>query len=887
MTSETKLVIFKLRQVENLLRDQKKEENLTEKDQEALNTAFKYFGEEYRFKNYSQFLNNLPIPAINDYITELENEGQEEEKKEKNKEQEASIPPELESLVAEYEENQVLLAAEELKNSQQRSVAEQVKIAMAHAKIRERALANKERRSQSGEKFQNEDGAFVTLGSPKSESKTAALAASYKAVQEVASTNEKFNLLSKAAQERIISQAVELNLISVTNVDVAIQSAALLIDNSDFSAEDQKNIADVSSNYVTSVYKAVNTQTQQAATYESQIAENEIVLLQLEKESQSLNGPTLEAKTLQIKSLVSLNQNLSRKIDNLPGQFEVFVNNQTTDFQQFQNDSQKRLQKDTSDRIEEANKKIALLQNNLVNNGVKPHIYTPMDDADQLEAAIRQDLPGTLRPNSGYKAEYTAALIPNSETYAAALLLGKDLTPKLLAEARQFAQNNPDSALGKLFTKRQDIFNSAGSQLRKIADSPLGKEISRATTGISKTFGSVTKFFGDISDKIPGGFGAVFRVIQDPWGALRSWAGRKAGEFIYNQLAQRLTNEALKQGAEILLKNGLKEGVKKLAQEAATKMAAKLAAKTGAKIALEAAATAIPIPLVNLLIAAVIEIGSWIIDKFVGAVKALGKSIYGEEVKARDVIAAPAMGLAGIFSGVAAFFGSLGTATVAAASSAVGIITVGTIIGLLFYITSFAVAPLLSTLVQLQSTSTAYKPGTCSNNQAVLDRAKFLSDNLQKGFNGYYNKSPDYPELWNAALYASNPNPEDQKTTIGINDMFWCNFLPYKSYNSAGKELRFRIIWMIEDFQSKGVYYNADQATISDICPGMVVIWDLSSYPGVYDHVGLVYEVTADGFSSLESNAPYKTMFYPVDSSGHFESVGNAVKIKPVVFGTL
>ena len=825
------------------------------------------------------------IQSLISKLTEIDEEAKKETAKE-IKQEEASIPPELESLVAEYEQNKALLESEEIKSNDQKSVAEQVKIAIAHRQIVDRAQANHERRTEAGEIFQTEDKALVTYGSPKSESRTAALAASYKAIQEVAFNNERFSQLSPTVQNRIISEAVDLNTISVTNINVAIESAALLIDTSDLSPEEQRGVSEVSSKYVRSVSEAVNTQTRQAATYESQIAENEVVLLQLEKESQSLQGKALEDKSLQIKSLVSLNQNLSHKIDSLPHQFDVFINNQTTDFQQFQKDSQARLQKDQDllDRIDLANKSIASLHENLENHGVKAHLYTPLDEADQLETAIRQDMPGTLRPNSGYKAEYAAALIPNSETQIAALLYGKDLTPKLLAQARQFAQNNPESALGKLFQKHQDIFDSAGSQLRKIAGSPLGKEISRATTGLSKTFGSVTKFFGQISDKIPGGFGTVFQVIQDPWGALRSWAGRKTGEFIYKQLAQRLTSEALKQGAEILLKNGLKEGVKKLIGQAAVK----LAAKTGTKIALEAAALAVPIPGVDILLAIAVDIIFWIGEKIFGAAKAMGKAIYGEEVKAHDLLAAPALGLGAVVGGIASFFATIGSATVVAASSAVGIITIGTLIGFIFYITSFAVAPLLSTLVQLDSTvrsNTGSSIASCSAEITKLPFANTVSsgpankawnivNNLQQGFWCYWNKSPDYPLLFNEEKFQADPSPMYPGWISECDTcLFWCTDLVDKSYTESQTPMLrvsnyLNADTMALNFISENRYLKRSVAKYSNISPGAAVFFHVVGGPDRINHVGIVYSVSPDAIVFVQSNAGTKYGSLTISTDG-------------------
>lgn len=714
MTSEKQLLIYKLRRAVDLLTAQKNEDQLQKDDLASLSTAIKYFGDTYHFESYSKFIQNLPVSAITDYISALEKEEQEETEKEKKKEikkeketeiEGGSLPPDLESLVAEYRQNQAILAEENIQKNQQRSVAEQVKIAIAHSQIKKRAEANRLQRTSQGEKFQDTDTAFISLGSPKSESKKEALSFSFQAVQEIALTHAGFARLSPATQEQIVSTAVELNSVCVTNIDVAIQSAALLLDTSDLSSAEQKQVAGLSSNFIHSVYDAVNTQTEQAATYEAQIAENEVVLLQLEKEAQSLTGKNLEAKQLQIKNLTATNQQLAKKIDSLPGQFNLFIDNQTVDFRKFENESISRLTQDPDlkDLVENANKNIASIHHNLETGGVKPHIYSSIDDIHLLEEAIRHDLPGELRPHATYEAAQAAALVDTPQTQNPDLspdsirLYSQNLTPKLLAKARQFAQTNPQSALGKLFQKRQDLFGSANQQIRKISQSPLGKEILKVSSGIGKFFSKISGGLNKITSRIPGGFGRIVNLASDPWGALRSWAGRKAGEYIARQIVQRLTNETLKKVAGTLLKEGFKGSVKKLAEQAAAKVAAKVALKLG----IQAAASSTG---VGVIVAVAIEVASWVFDKVSGAIKKLSIAVYGEEIKARDFIAAPVTGIAAVGTAVGSFFVALGTATATAAASAVGIITAGVAVGIFFYLTSIAVAPLISTLVQLEGT---------------------------------------------------------------------------------------------------------------------------------------------------------------------------------------
>lgn len=703
MSSETEILIQQLHRVEKLLGDIKKEESLTPDDWKTYAIAEKYFGKKYFFENsYSHFVKNLPISAVSDYIQELqrveEKENQEQKKREtKPTEQETSIPPELEALVAEYQQNQELLESEEIKTNSQRSVAEQVKIAIEHSKIKNLALANRERLSQK-ENTQEQDEAFILLGSPKSGSKTAALATSFKAVQEVAFTYSGFSKLPPTVQNEIITSAVDLNTVGISDIDTAIQSSVLLLDTSSFDESIKANIATIPGGFVSSVYQDIVDLNNTTAQFESQITANEDKIQTLESKLSSLNETERVAVSLEIKDIIAENEHLSASIEGQSTRFVNSISKKTELFKDFEKSRETRLSKDPDlkDKIELANKNVSSIQSNLKANGVEARIYSPLDDAGELEAAIRHDLPGELLPNSGNAAEKAAALVNNPLTQnkdlspQAILLYGKDLTPKLLAKARKFAKENPTSALGKLFKTRKDIFDSAGSQIRKISSSPLGKQLSRVSTGIGKTFGSVSKFFGKFTDRISGGLGTIFRVVQDPWGTFKSWAGRKAGEYVLRQLSKRVASETLKKTGELLLKNGVSASIKKLAGQAAAKLALKLG--------LQAAASSTG---VGVILAVAIEILSWLWDKTTAFIKKLSTAIYGEEIKGRDLLAIPAMGI----TGIATFFAGIGTATAAAASSAFVTIILGTLVGFFFYMTSIVVAPLISTLVQLDSTT--------------------------------------------------------------------------------------------------------------------------------------------------------------------------------------
>ncbi|MCX6817052.1 MAG: hypothetical protein NTZ93_04245 [Candidatus Beckwithbacteria bacterium] len=196
------------------------------------------------------------------------------------------------------------------------------------------------------------------------------------------------------------------------------------------------------------------------------------------------------------------------------------------------------------------------------------------------------------------------------------------------------------------------------------------------------------------------------------------------------------------------------------------------------------------------------------------------------------------------------------------------------------------ITPLLSNPNQ-QSGPGGGGGGNSDGSQAIADRAKQITDNLQSGFNNYFNKSPDYPDLWNAALFAQNPNPTSQKASIGSDDMFWCNWLVVKSYEVTGQTVPFSFSGIIPYFQGQNKYIEGDSLTYLDAHPGAAVFFKIPADSSGLAHVGIVYNVSPDGIATAESNAPYKSMFYPTDTSGHFQIIGSGSStIKVASFGT-
>jgi murein DD-endopeptidase MepM/ murein hydrolase activator NlpD len=714
MESENAELIQQLNQVIDLIVAQKKEDSLTKKDWETFSIADAYFGKKYFFsKSYSLFLKKLPVSAVEDQINNLQQKSSEQVK------EGSSIPPELESMVEEYRQNQATLAEKEIKSNSQRSVAEQVKIAIAHSKIKEQALQNKEKRRSNRERFKNTDDVFVSLGSPKSSSKTQALSKSYSAVKEVAFTYKGFTKLSPQVQNQIITSAVELNTIGIIDIDTAIQSSTLLIDFSTLSDSDKNNLATIPGGFVSSVFHEIQSSEKITQENNEKIFDNEEQIQELRRQQ----------KTEQIQELIEENQHLAAFNENQANRLINQVAKQTESFKDFEKSRETRLSMDPDlkDLIDDANKEVSRIHNNLQSNGIQPRVFSPMDDAKLLEDAIRNDMPGALRAYSGYEAEQAAAIIGKSQIQdpsfspQAILLYGRDLTPKLLADVRSFAKKNPESSLGILYNKRKDLFTSAGVQIRKISESKLGKDISKGLSGAKGGFNSVSRFFNGISDKLPGGFKGTFRAISNPWGTFKSWVGKKAGEQIATRLVEKIGNEVIKNAANTLLSEGLKGGIATLSKEALSKMAVKAATWASTKLGISIALESVNglAPGVGLLLDVVVQTVLFVAEKTIGAaykaVQETATSVYGEKIKFRDLLAVPVAGATTAIGGTIAWFGILISATYVAAKSATVTILLGTLIGFFFYITSIVVAPLISTLVQLQSQTVTSMPINCAN----------------------------------------------------------------------------------------------------------------------------------------------------------------------------
>ncbi|MGA2910458.1 MAG: hypothetical protein ABSE04_01475 [Candidatus Microgenomates bacterium] len=365
-------------------------------------------------------------------------------------------------------------------------------------------------------------------------------------------------------------------------------------------------------------------------------------------------------------------------------------------------------------------------------------------------------------------------------------------------------------------------------------------------------------------------------------------------------------------------KTGVDFGIKKVVQVAAEKG---LEGATG--LSLSATITAALVPVLGPLAPIVGPVVAFFVE--VVGVKILGK--------VKDVLAKYGKIAIAFVAAIAAFFLTGGSVVTAAAAGLIGYggATVwnegipglrsslsGLSSGLGRFFTGLAgvyldtiVVPVVITLLSLPIAvalilfvinSGAYvvpaSSGTLSGaagcSPEIANRAKVIANNLSLGFDLYYNHSSDYPDLWNATLFAQNPNPPNQEAVIGSQDMFWCNYMATKSYLAINENIPFPLPTMVNYFKNEpGKWVPGNAATYDDVCAGDTIFFNNSlDGPDAISHVGVVADSSSAGIHTYESNAPYKPgWFYSVDSSGHFETIplktssGQSFTISIIGFG--
>ncbi len=168
-------------------------------------------------------------------------------------------------------------------------------------------------------------------------------------------------------------------------------------------------------------------------------------------------------------------------------------------------------------------------------------------------------------------------------------------------------------------------------------------------------------------------------------------------------------------------------------------------------------------------------------------------------------------------------------------------------------------------------------PNTASN--SVARRAWEIVNNLHQGFWCFWNRSPDYPQNFDNNRYKKDPFLEKIDWTQRYVEMFWCTYLVIKTYQEAGIPISTAIYTptMAQFFEAEHTLYKGPGLNISNASPGDVVFFQIEGIAtsGRWNHVAIIYEVTNEGITTVESNTSYKYMFYPANLDGTFQKVGN------------
>ncbi len=459
----------------------------------------------------------------------------------------------------------------------------------------------------------------------------------------------------------------------------------------------------------------------------------------------------------------------------------------------------------------------------------------------------------------------------------------RHLLEKPDSKLARFAKNNP----GVLNQIRAGLYHLHKPENKLGADSAPPPHRPGPLADLTARYQTLTnKLSGLLPSQAAKVFNAVTHPLQFIQGKVGSFIGQqvagKLKSFLLEQVGSKIANESLKHAAQFILEKGLKAGIEKVASFALAKIGATAA------VAGISAALGISTGGVSLIIQAAVMAAMWIGEKTFGLVKnvanGLARAITGEDFDWKPIAAAPLL----LLSGAGSILAGLGAATSIAAMSAGVAILISTIAGFFFYMIVITVAPVITTIAQLDSGLAPASAGTveefvptagikcdatlpAENNttsNAVARKAYEIVSKLNRGFWGYCNNHPDFPELFNSELFKADPNPPyPGPIQNSAANLFWCTQLTAKAYGYApGNSYS-------ADGQVNGVNFQAVEGlNYSAVQPGDIVFINVNKSSRVANHVGIVYSVTQDAIVYLQSNAATKTANIPVRTDGTIQS---------------
>lgn len=150
----------------------------------------------------------------------------------------------------------------------------------------------------------------------------------------------------------------------------------------------------------------------------------------------------------------------------------------------------------------------------------------------------------------------------------------------------------------------------------------------------------------------------------------------------------------------------------------------------------------------------------------------------------------------------------------------------------------------------------------------IARRAWEIMNNMYQGFWCFWNWSKDdYPSIFDEDLFRSNPNPSREEVQNDSESLFWCTWLVWKTQSNHGPSLNSQK--MKDYYESGGRFVSAASATPQNVQPGYVVFFDVFNSINRLDHVGIVYSVTPDSITFVQSNAVTKFDTITFNASGN------------------
>jgi hypothetical protein len=299
------------------------------------------------------------------------------------------------------------------------------------------------------------------------------------------------------------------------------------------------------------------------------------------------------------------------------------------------------------------------------------------DNIRSLEKAYHQAIPDEpLSPYASYPAAQASQVLLEHDKKDGAGL-GKSLElhsrgfnfRRAIAYAK--ADQNSQTQLGQMLHRQPQVFRELERWDAAIRRSPAGNELARRPLTFMQT--RALRLVNQFSYAVPGRLGGAIRFASNPGGWLRQTMGRRAGSYLAKSLARTAVATSVKSA---ILKLGVKTGIASLAARAGMAIAGGVSGPVGWAITIG------------------IEIGGRMARP---ALDFVGAKSYGEVARDTTIGAITLLGSIPMLIATSVNLAALAPFAFVAAVGGV----------LLWYIPTINIAPILSTMVQLETAPSA------------------------------------------------------------------------------------------------------------------------------------------------------------------------------------